>query len=92
LPSRIDIVPRKRSLPEAADGSTLPTMVGAVIDVRVSTKEQTENLSLPTRLRACEEGCRRQGYAILKRFHVRKARARSPPTAASFRTCSPSAG
>jgi hypothetical protein len=38
-------------------------MVGAVIYVRVSTKEQTENLSLPTQLRACEEYCRRQGYA-----------------------------
>jgi DNA invertase Pin-like site-specific DNA recombinase len=32
----------------------------AVIYVRVSTKEQTENLSLPTQLRACEEYCRRQ--------------------------------
>jgi hypothetical protein len=39
-------------------------MVGAVIYVRVSTKEQTENLSLPTQLRACEEYCRRQGYEI----------------------------
>jgi hypothetical protein len=37
------------------NGSKLPTMVGAVIYVRVSTKEQTENLSLPTQLRACEE-------------------------------------
>jgi hypothetical protein len=36
-------------------GSKLPTMVGAVIYVRVSTKEQTENLSQPTQLRACEE-------------------------------------
>jgi hypothetical protein len=67
-PSRVDIVPRKRSLPEPANGSTLPTMVGAVIYVRVSTKEQTENLSLPTQLRACEEYCRRQGYEILERF------------------------
>ena len=40
-------------------------MVGAVIYVRVSTKEQTENLSLPTQLRACEEYCRRQGYEVL---------------------------
>jgi len=32
-------------------------MVGAIIYVRVSTKEQTENLSLPTQLRACEEYC-----------------------------------
>ena len=44
-------------------------MVGAVIYVRVSTKEQTENLSLPTQLRACEEYCPRQGYEILERFH-----------------------
>ena len=56
-------------LARAANGSTLPTMVGAVIYVRVSTKEQTENLSLPTQLRACEEYCRRQGYEILERFH-----------------------
>jgi hypothetical protein len=41
----------------------------AVIYVRVSTKEQTENLSLPTQLRACEEYCRRQGYEIVERFH-----------------------
>src|SRR5919198_2329524 len=44
-------------------------MVGAVIYVRVSTKEQTENLSLPTQLRACEEYCRRHGYEIRERFH-----------------------
>jgi DNA invertase Pin-like site-specific DNA recombinase len=44
-------------------------MVGAVIYVRVSTKEQTENLSLPTQLRACEEYCRRHGFEILHRFH-----------------------
>src|SRR6185436_6502247 len=52
-----------------ANGSSLSTMVGAVIYVRVSTKEQTENLSLPTQLRACEEYCARQGYEILQRFH-----------------------
>jgi hypothetical protein len=38
-----------------ADRSKLPEMVGAVIYVRVSTKEQTENLSLPTQLKACED-------------------------------------
>src|SRR6478752_3250012 len=43
-------------------------MVGAVIYVRVSTKEQTENLSLPTQLRACEEYCRREGLNVLARF------------------------
>jgi hypothetical protein len=51
------------------NGSKLRPMVGAVIYIRVSTKEQTENLSLPTQLRACEEYCRRQGYEILERFH-----------------------
>ena len=51
-------------------GADLPAMVGAVIYVRVSTKEQTENLSLPTQLRACEGSCRRQGYRdSLERFH-----------------------
>jgi site-specific DNA recombinase len=44
---------------------------------RVSTKEQTENLSLPTQLRACEEYCRRQGYEILERFHEEGESAKS---------------
>jgi DNA invertase Pin-like site-specific DNA recombinase len=48
--------------------SMLPDMVGAVIYVRVSTKEQTENLSLPTQLKACEEYCERQGFHVLARF------------------------
>jgi site-specific DNA recombinase len=60
---------RRRCLPASGDGAKLPEMVGAVIYVRVSTKEQTENLSLPTQLRACEEYCRRHGYEILERFH-----------------------
>jgi DNA invertase Pin-like site-specific DNA recombinase len=60
---------QRRILPPAGDGSKLTEMIGAVIYVRVSTKEQTENLSLPTQLRACEEYCRRQGYEILERFH-----------------------
>ena len=84
-------MPRRRSLPEPANGSTLPIMVGAVIYVRVSTKEQTENLSLPTQLRACEEYCRRQGYEVLERFHEEGESAKSTD-AASFRTCSRIAG
>lgn len=60
---------KRRGLPASGDGAKLPEMVGAVIYVRVSTKEQTENLSLPTQLRACEEYCRRHGYEILERFH-----------------------
>jgi site-specific DNA recombinase len=60
---------RRRTLPAFDVGAKLPEMVGAVIYVRVSTKEQTENLSLPTQLRACEEYCRRQGFEIMQRFH-----------------------
>ena len=59
-------------------------MVGAVIYVRVSTKEQTENLSLPTQLRACEEYCRRP-YAprcnrLASRCAPRQSRSTTPPT------------
>ena len=62
-------MPLRRTLPPAGDGSKLTETIGAVIYVRVSTKEQTENLSLPTQLRACEEYCRRQGYDVVERFH-----------------------
>ena len=55
-------------LPASANGSKLRPMVGAVIYVRVSTKEQTENLSLSTQLKACEEYCERQGFEVLARF------------------------
>jgi site-specific DNA recombinase len=53
---------------ESPDDATLSPMPGAVIYIRVSTREQTENLSLPTQLRACEEYCRREGYQVLERF------------------------
>jgi len=46
----------------------LPEMISAVIYVRVSTKEQTDNLSLPTQLKTCEEYCERQGFYVLARF------------------------
>ena len=55
-------------LPVRDASGKLQSMVGAVIYIRVSTKEQTENLSLPTQLRACEEYCRREGFEILERF------------------------
>lgn len=55
-------------LPTPNAGAKLRSMVGAVIYIRVSTKEQTENLSLPTQLRACEEYCHREGFEILERF------------------------
>jgi len=50
------------------DGANLRSMVGAIIYIRVSTKEQTENLSLPTQLRVCEEYCRREGFEIVQHF------------------------
>ena len=56
------------TLRRSADGFTLEPMVGAVIYVRVSTKEQTENLSLPTQLKVCDEYCERQAFTVLARF------------------------
>ena len=88
---RVATVPRKRSLPEPANGSTLPTMVGAVIYVRVSTKEQTENLSR----RRSFAPARSTAAARATKFSngsTRKARAPSPRIAASFKTCSRTAG
>ena len=43
-------------------------MPRAVIYCRVSTKEQTENLSLPTQKKACEEYCRREGWEVARIF------------------------
>ena len=43
------------ALPLPGAGVMLRSMVGAVIYIRVSIKEQTANLSLPTQLRAREE-------------------------------------
>src|SRR4030095_11633203 len=39
-------------------------MLRAVIYCRVSSKEQTKNLSLPTQEKACREYCFREGYEI----------------------------
>jgi Resolvase, N terminal domain len=83
-----DVAQPKRShpltLPATDDGRKLPAMVGAVIYIRVSTKEQTENLSLATQLKACEEYCERQGFDVLERF---REEGESAPTA---RSCSAS--
>ena len=43
-------------------------MPGAIIYCRVSTKEQTQNLSLPTQLRFCREYSERQGYHVVEEF------------------------
>ncbi|MDA1036364.1 MAG: recombinase family protein [Chloroflexi bacterium] len=40
----------------------------AVIYTRVSTEEQTKNLSLPTQLRVCREYCEREGYEVVRVF------------------------
>lgn len=40
----------------------------AVIYCRVSTKEQAQNLSLPTQLRACREYCSRNGLTVVEVF------------------------
>jgi site-specific DNA recombinase len=64
-------------LPLLTDGANLRSMVGAIIYIRVSTKEQTENLSLPTQLRVCEEYCRREGFEILERFREEGESAKS---------------
>jgi DNA invertase Pin-like site-specific DNA recombinase len=43
-------------------------MMKAAIYCRVSTKEQTQNLSLPTQLRACRELCDREGVVVAREF------------------------
>ena len=44
------------------------SIMKAVIYCRVSTKEQTKNLSLPTQLKACRDYCRRYGYVVAREF------------------------
>src|SRR5262245_49509285 len=41
-------------------------MARAVLYCRVSTKEQTQNLSLPTQKKACEEDCAREGLEVAR--------------------------
>jgi DNA invertase Pin-like site-specific DNA recombinase len=42
--------------------------VRAVLYCRVSTKEQTHNLSLPTQTRACREYCERHQLEVARTF------------------------
>src|SRR5437879_6573314 len=65
------------TLPRSNDGVKLQPMICAVIYVRVSTKEQTENLSLQTQLRACEDYCKREGYEVLERFREERESAKT---------------
>jgi DNA invertase Pin-like site-specific DNA recombinase len=43
-------------------------MASAAIYCRVSTKEQTQNLSLSTQQKACEEYCERNGIEVVRVF------------------------
>ena len=43
-------------------------MIRAAIYTRVSTKEQTQNLSLSTQLRVCQEYCAKQGWEVAEVF------------------------
>src|SRR5258708_5534386 len=43
-------------------------MPGAVIYCRVSTKEQTQNLSLPTQERQCRMYCEQNGFSVERVF------------------------
>jgi site-specific DNA recombinase len=67
----------RTTLPPSVNGSKLRPMVGAVIYIRISTKEQTENLSLSTQLKACEEYCQRQGFEVVARFREEGASAKT---------------
>jgi site-specific DNA recombinase len=42
--------------------------IGAVVYCRVSTKEQTQNLSLPTQERSCRAYCEREGFTVARVF------------------------
>src|ERR1700730_1479045 len=82
---------QRRSLPLSTNGFNLRPMVAAVIYVRVSTKEQTENLSLPTQLHACEEYCRRAGYGDGVAFDGKQfVRTGVTANAANYLTATPS--
>jgi DNA invertase Pin-like site-specific DNA recombinase len=43
----------------------------AVIYCRVSTKEQAENLSLPTQMKVCRAYCGQQGWEVVREFEER---------------------
>jgi DNA invertase Pin-like site-specific DNA recombinase len=84
-------MPRRRNLPRAPIATTLDRVTGAVIYIRVSTKEQVENLSLPTQLDACEKYCRREGSKCWS-GSAKKARAPRRLIAHSFGSSSSTAG
>src|SRR5207249_445439 len=59
---------RRSGGPVSSFGKTSPGSTKAVIYCRVSTKEQTQNLSLPTQRRACEQYCDRHGLEVVRVF------------------------
>jgi len=51
-----------------ADAGERKLVMRAVIYCRVSTKDQVQNLSLPTQRKACREYCERHGYTVAREF------------------------
>jgi site-specific DNA recombinase len=51
----------------------LEQKIGAVLYLRVSTKDQVENFSIETQQKACVEYCQRQGYTVLEVFQDAKS-------------------
>src|SRR5262245_38230648 len=49
----------------------------AVLYLRVSTKEQAHNLSLPTQLKACRDYCQREGLEVIRIFEDAGASAKT---------------
>ena len=74
------------TLSHAENSAKLRPMIGAVIYVRVSTKEQTENLSLPTLGTPARSTAGARDTKSLS-GSGRKARARRPRTAPNCRSC-----
>ena len=88
---RVETVPRKRSFARAREWIHAASH-GRRGDLHSRQHEGADRESEPgAQLRACEEYCRRQGYEVSIGC-TEKARAPSPRIAASFRTCSRSAG
>ena len=77
----------RTTLPAPQNGLTLQRMVGAVIYVRVSTKEQTENLSL--RRHSFERVNSTASAKVTRYWNAsrKKAKARRPPTGPNSRSC-----
>lgn len=52
----------------SAKARSSPGHCNAVIYIRVSTKDQVQNQSLPTQLKACQQYCNREGWGVVAVF------------------------